>query len=461
MRKFINNKLNNKDEFVNRTHKTLMMLLIASTLTACSGGGGGSDSAPTTTPDPAPAPVPAPDPEFSLSSISSLTTGTVYSPTISGSVINQAAGAVVGGSYTLENLAKVTLDGVLVTPRQSTFEITLTTNNVTSNWTPVSIVTDYKDDNGNLVEKLLDDGTICTPASPDKTPDTVSDGDSGTLSILSCDNNTTIERVWSAASVSSDDTIELTLNDTTKDSDGDIIKLSNTTFALDENGTVTSFTLEFFNYELNSSALFTIVSNPEFSLSSLNSLTTGTVYAPTITGSVINQPAGAVVGGSYALENLAQVTRSSVLVTPRQSTFDITLTTNNVTSNWQPAFIATNYINDSGNLVEKVLDDGTICTPTTPDKLPNTVSHSNSGTLSTLNCDNNTTIERSWSAASVSSDDTIEISLSTTTKDQFSVTTKSDSTIFELDESGAITWFTVEYFDYGLSNSAIFTIESI
>jgi len=130
--------------------------------------------------------------------------------------------------------------------------------------------------------------------------------------------------------------------------------------------------------------------NPEYSLSPLQATKTGPVYTANLSGSDSNDK---IYTGTITLTNNTQEMRNGVLVTPRVSTIMVSDGTVSSTE------VNINYIDTNGNLIStQNQTTGEWCTAITPDRLPTSVKFGDYGALSTLNCDNGTTIDRRWRA---------------------------------------------------------------
>lgn len=188
-------------------------------LTAC----GGSDTPDTTN-----------DTTYSLDKLLSTSEGVVFDENISGSDSN---GSGFGGYINITNTPQVLYKkSFLTTPRD--MEVLL----VGSKDEIVKIENiRYIDESGNLVslELPLIEGS-CTPAEPDYLPETITSGDSGTLSTLTCNSSDTWERSWRAVDAGNEN-ISLVTTVTVKDSINQIISITEDEFILDTTGNIQRF----------------------------------------------------------------------------------------------------------------------------------------------------------------------------------------------------------------------------
>jgi len=124
---------------------------------------------------------------------------------------------------------------VLVTPRD-----TLTSVRGGNSSTTVT-GTSYTDVGGNLISVVVQTtGLTCTPATPDRMPDSVKIGDFDSLSTLTCNDNTTMERNWRIDDAGSGN-IVLVVNGTSKNYNGETKAISDVMYTIDENGDIIAF----------------------------------------------------------------------------------------------------------------------------------------------------------------------------------------------------------------------------
>jgi hypothetical protein len=200
--------------------KNIIIFLSILLISACGGGSGGSN---TTTTDP--------NKLFSTAVFQSTTPGTVYTNNTTGSDTN---GGHYIGSISIVNRPQTMLNGVLVTPR----DILVSLSNSVS---PIIISsTIYLDVSGNLISRVKrTTGATCAPVTPDKYPDFVKIGDSGTLSTEVCDDNTTTERNWRVEDAGNGN-INFINNETVKDNLNVITTTLEKTDTIDGNGNLIS-----------------------------------------------------------------------------------------------------------------------------------------------------------------------------------------------------------------------------
>jgi len=133
---------------------------------------------------------PSPPPEgFSLSTLKSTKFGTVYTTQLVGS---DSDGGQWTGSLSIANRAQGTLDGVLVTPRDTLVRLTY------QGVSRPSGATSYIDMSGYTLGLAQQDGTTCNPAFPYQLPDFVEIGDFGLQPIMTCSNGDSVVANWSA-----------------------------------------------------------------------------------------------------------------------------------------------------------------------------------------------------------------------------------------------------------------------
>jgi hypothetical protein len=201
--------------------KRTLIILGFLVITACGGEGG------STTPT-------DPDQLFSLDKIQSTTPGTVYATQITGS---DSDGTTYTGSFTVINQAQIMLNGVLVTPRDTTTSVT----GGNPSFTVTVTNTGNYDTNANLISVFYQPaGPTCTLVSPDKIPGPVKIGDSGSLSTSTCDDGTTEERIWRIADAGNG-RIHVISTSTSTDQFSVIDSVAETTITIDGNGDVVAF----------------------------------------------------------------------------------------------------------------------------------------------------------------------------------------------------------------------------
>ena len=205
---------------MNNVKNAFFPLILTLTLTACGGGGGGSDSNPTSTP------TADTNQTFSLSKLLTTTRGPVYSAQLTGS---DSDGDNFTGSINMANGSQETLDGFLVTPRDTILSLSPTTGasiTVTS--------TGYIDESGYTISlEVQPTGVTCTPASPYRLPDSVTIGDLDILSTLSCSDGTTQQINWRVEGAGNGRAFVVT-NGTVKSQSNDILTTTDVTYTIDE-----------------------------------------------------------------------------------------------------------------------------------------------------------------------------------------------------------------------------------
>ena len=209
-------------------------------ITACSGGGGGSsfDSADDSSgcsffcPDDDGDGGGDPAPSVSLAALTSTQQGQVLLASSVDAI--DSDGFIYTGTLIVENGFQIEFEGVLVTPR----ETKITLENEVSAIDPITR-NSFFDENGFVVFTTSNTAT-CTASSPDKLPASVSIGDSGTLSALTCNNGTTEEGNWNVLDAGEGD-IALVVSITTKDQFDVTVSTETTTFTLDAGGVIVAF----------------------------------------------------------------------------------------------------------------------------------------------------------------------------------------------------------------------------
>jgi hypothetical protein len=125
---------------------------------------------------------------FNLSGLQEDGTGTIYMTQPSGD--DSDAIAYAGTLTTTKNKSEM-LEGVLATPRE--LDIFYTDGGIGHRIQGTS----YTDENNFLIRVVIPTyDLVCDTAFPDSVPSFVKIGDIGTLSTMTCDNNTTVERSW-------------------------------------------------------------------------------------------------------------------------------------------------------------------------------------------------------------------------------------------------------------------------
>jgi predicted small lipoprotein YifL len=201
------------------------------TITACGSGGGGSsfyngdENAP-----------PDQSVTVSLGALTSTTQGLLYQSLVTAS---NSEGLNYTGSVVVVNNAQTMFDGVLVTPRDTVISLRNVVDSVTVTGTS------YIDGSGYLVGTTTPSAK-CIASSPATLPATVSIGNSGPLSTLTCDDNTIQDGNWKAeappAGSTGEGIISLVISTTTRDLSNIIVSTENTTYTLDSTGNIISFT---------------------------------------------------------------------------------------------------------------------------------------------------------------------------------------------------------------------------
>jgi len=124
----------------------------------------------------------------SLAKLQSTALGVVYYGDLTGSDSNGATD--FGGSITISNKAQTEFSGVMVTPRY----ITISVQGIFLVYGDVGEL--FIDDSGYILS-LTQNGTLCTPATLTRFPETVKIGDEAMLSVFSCNNSIiSIELSW-------------------------------------------------------------------------------------------------------------------------------------------------------------------------------------------------------------------------------------------------------------------------
>lgn len=160
---------------MNSCMKMFGVIILSVVLSACGGSGGGGGGTANS------------GKTYSLQKRYTTEVGPVYSSAVSATFSN---GDTYTGTLDIVNLAQEMLQGVLVTPQQTTY-------NLTDGVTPIQIVyTEYTDTNGLLIALQKKKGGLCNSFSPDSPPLSVKIGDSGTRSDLGCENYDVIKSQW-------------------------------------------------------------------------------------------------------------------------------------------------------------------------------------------------------------------------------------------------------------------------
>ena len=175
-------------EKISGIQKAILWYVCVLLLAACGGGSGGGGNDDATNPA-------STDPvqTFSLSKWLTTEAGPVYSAQLTGSDSN---GVLYSGSVAKFNRAQEMYGGVLTTPSEIT--ITLTDGGSSTTVTGTS----YVDDFGNTIAIFIQTTGVppppdvtCTLVSPGSLPPSVKIGDTGVLSDLNCDDNTTQSQI--------------------------------------------------------------------------------------------------------------------------------------------------------------------------------------------------------------------------------------------------------------------------
>jgi len=169
---------------------------------------------------------------FSLENLQSTQEGEVYATELTGRDSN---GATYNGSLSIDNQVPTTLNGILIIPRN--FVVSLSNSDVSIETTGSNSI----DSNGNVVSKRYQpSGLTCTAVSPDNVPLFVKIGDTGTRSILACDDATTSEGRWEIEDAGNG-AIRYISSATVKDKSGIVLSVTDATFTLDSDGVITAF----------------------------------------------------------------------------------------------------------------------------------------------------------------------------------------------------------------------------
>lgn len=158
-----------------------------------------------------------------------------------------------------------------------------------------------------------------------------------------------------------------------------------------------------------------------FSLATVNSTEVGTAYTFQLAG---NDSDGNSLSGSISLAKRAQEMYDGILVTPADTLMNISGAGVSITAT------ATGYVDTNGYLIAIITQTtGLVCTPVSPDKMPDSVKIGDFGILSTLLCNDSTTQERNWRITD-GGNGTILLVNSTVVKNQFSqIVTTTDVTL--------------------------------
>jgi hypothetical protein len=181
----------------------------------------------------------------------------------------------------------------------------------------------------------------------------------------------------------------------------------------------------------------TIDLSQTFSLAVFNPTASSTVFAANLTGEDVN---GVKYSGRVSIANLAQTMLEGVLVTPREVYIEL------VGGGIRDSTTTLSYIDTAGLLIafaspsSSPQPSGLICTPVSPDAFPEEVRVGDSGVLSTLTCNNNTTITREWSTG-YRGPGRIHLQISSEAKSYLGETISSDDVVYMLDSSGTIIGF--------------------
>lgn len=215
-------------------YKVILTALILITLTACGGGSGGSSVTPTSTTQ-----------TFDLSKAFRTDIGSFYTTELTG---NDSNGFNYTGSFELSNRQQEMLGGILVSPQDAKI-------NLRNSSKSISVTsTSYIDSDQYLISVVVQNGALtCTPASSISNQSTVKIGDSGALSTLTCDDNTTHISTWKIAD-GGNGAIKYVTNTTVENQSGDIISTSEITYTISEFENIVAFKTA------------TTINNPNFSL---------------------------------------------------------------------------------------------------------------------------------------------------------------------------------------------------
>lgn len=169
--------------------------------------------------------------------------------------------------------------------------------------------------------------------------------------------------------------------------------------------------------------------NQTFTLSVLQTMTMGTVYASNFRGSDSN---GVNYAGSYSIVNRTKTMLNGVLTTPQDEILSVT------GGGMAIPLIRTTYVDTSGNLIYiENQTKGQTCSSISPDKLPGSVRIGDSGTLSILTCSHNITQERSWRVEDAGNGNILVVTNSTT-KDQLSMDLEVTDITYTINGNGSI-----------------------
>jgi len=171
-----------------------------------------------------------PGPSVSLAALTSTTPGLLYTSAVEANDTNDVT---YTGNVAVANFVQTELDGVLVTPRETAITLTNGSNSDTLR------ETSYFDDSGFLVYRETP-SLACTVSSTDKLPESVSIGDSGILSSLTCNNSIIQTSNWDVLDAGEGD-IALVISITTKNQFDVTLSTETTTFTLDAGGVIVSF----------------------------------------------------------------------------------------------------------------------------------------------------------------------------------------------------------------------------
>ena len=203
---------------MNNFISTFLLLIITLALSACGGGSGGESES---------------SQSFSLSMFQSTTEGPIYNAQLTGS---DSFESTYTGSISVANGSQVTLDGVLVTPRNVIISLLPT---VGSSITVSS--TSYTDAGGYTVSvEVQTEDISCIPATPYRLPDSVTIGDLDILSTLSCDGGITEEMNWRVEDAGNGRARIIT-SATVKNQLNEIVSTADVTYTVDNSGNIVKF----------------------------------------------------------------------------------------------------------------------------------------------------------------------------------------------------------------------------
>lgn len=211
------------------------------TLSFLAGCGGSSNSSTNNNGGGSP-PVVVPT-TYNLEKLNSTNLGSVYYAELSGTDSN---GGPLTGTISLVNRAEGTLNGLLVTPRDGFSSITLAGSDL-----PLlsALSTTYiETSTGNIQSVYVETTDVyCVSESPQHMPSSVKVGDFGSMGVLICDNDTTINGTWSAENATNGN-VRFVINTTAKGSFDEAINNTGTAYTLNPNGDILSISLTILFY---------------------------------------------------------------------------------------------------------------------------------------------------------------------------------------------------------------------